>query len=178
MKVTRSLLTLAAVATLMCAIAAPASAQTTATVTGTVKDTQGGIVPGATVSLISETRGTILDTQTAATGDFVFSNVTGDTYTVRVTMDGFKTSERKGNADCTFDIRSDQAQLDDLLRDTGTGGTSSEAISSDLPDFSRSGMLSRVIGAVANDGSSQGCSPGRPGRATTRRTHVMPTART
>ena len=30
------------------------------------------------------------------TGDFVISNVPADTYTIRVTMDGFKTTERKG----------------------------------------------------------------------------------
>ena len=39
--------------------ASPALAQiTTGTVTGNVKDAQGGIIPGATVVLISETRGT------------------------------------------------------------------------------------------------------------------------
>ena len=40
-------------------VSSPALAQiTTGTVTGTVKDTQGGVIPGATVVLISETRGT------------------------------------------------------------------------------------------------------------------------
>jgi hypothetical protein len=51
---------------------------------------------GATISLISETRGTTFDAQSGATGDFVLSNVPVDTYTIRVSMDGFKTSERKG----------------------------------------------------------------------------------
>jgi hypothetical protein len=75
-----------------------ASAQTTATVTGTVRDTSGGIIPGATVTLISEGRGTSLETTSTATGEFLFSNVTADTYTIRVVMDGFKTLERKGVA--------------------------------------------------------------------------------
>ena len=73
-------------------------AQTTGTVTGTVKDDQGGVIPGATVTLISEARGTSLDAVTTVTGDFVFSNITGDTYLVRVSMDGFKTVERRGIA--------------------------------------------------------------------------------
>src|SRR5947207_5665786 len=69
---------------------------TNGTVAGTVKDAQGGIIPGATITLISETRGTTFDAQSGGTGDFVVSNVPVDTYTVRVSMDGFKTSERKG----------------------------------------------------------------------------------
>jgi hypothetical protein len=39
--------------------ASPVGAQiTTGNITGTVKDAQGGVVPGATVVLISEARGT------------------------------------------------------------------------------------------------------------------------
>ena len=75
-----------------------AFAQTTGTVTGTVKDDQGGVIPGATVTLVSEARGTSLEAVTTVTGDFVFSNITGDTYLVRVSMDGFKTVERRGIA--------------------------------------------------------------------------------
>ncbi len=33
---------------------------------------------------------------TNATGDYVFPNVTADTYTVEVTMDGFRTVKRPG----------------------------------------------------------------------------------
>jgi hypothetical protein len=83
---------------IFCLTSTLASAQTTATVTGNVKDDQGGVIPGATVTLVSETRGTSLESVTSATGDFVFSNITGDTYTVRVSMDGFKTVERRGVA--------------------------------------------------------------------------------
>ena len=74
------------------------AAQTSSTVAGTVKDTQGGIIPGATVTLVSEARGTTFDGQSERTGDFVISNIPADTYTIRVTMDGFKTTERKGVA--------------------------------------------------------------------------------
>jgi len=76
----------------------PAAAQiTTGTVTGTIKDSQGGVVPGATVVLISEARGTrSLPAVTNATGDYVFPNTTADTYTVEVTMDGFRTLTRAG----------------------------------------------------------------------------------
>ena len=77
--------------------ALPASAQiTTGTVAGTVKDVQGGVVPGATVVLISETKGTkSAPTVTNSTGDYVFPNIAADTYSVEVSMEGFKTLSRK-----------------------------------------------------------------------------------
>ena len=77
---------------------APAAAQiTTGTVAGTVKDSQGGVVPGATIVLVSEGRGTrSAPVVTNAQGDYVLANVTADTYTVEVTMEGFKTINRTG----------------------------------------------------------------------------------
>src|SRR5262249_6246683 len=71
----------------------------TGTVTGNVRDTQGGVIPGATVVLISETRGTkSAPAVTNETGDYVFPNVTPDTYSVEVTLEGFKTVRRGGIA--------------------------------------------------------------------------------
>jgi len=71
----------------------PVSAQiTTGNVTGVVKDAQGGVVPGATVVLISEARGTkSAPVTTNEAGVYVVPNVTADRYTVEVSMDGFKT---------------------------------------------------------------------------------------
>ena len=82
---------------LLAMAALPARAQiTTGTVSGTVKDAQGGVVPGATVVLISETKGTkSTPNVTNSTGDYVFPNVTADTYTVEISMEGFKTLARK-----------------------------------------------------------------------------------
>ncbi len=82
----------------LCISAIPAAAQiTTGTVTGNVKDSTGGVVPGATVVLISEARGTkSVPAVTNATGDYVIPNIATDTYTVEVTMDGFRTVRRTG----------------------------------------------------------------------------------
>jgi hypothetical protein len=87
-----------AVCLLLGATVLPASAQiTTGNVTGTVHDAQGGVVPGATVTLIDEARGTkSAPATTNENGSYVFPNVTPATYTVEVTMDGFKTAQRKG----------------------------------------------------------------------------------
>jgi hypothetical protein len=74
-----------------------AAAQITATVVGTIKDPQGGVVPGATVTLVSETRGTSpAPVVSNDAGDFVFVNIAADTYTIEVTLSGFKGLRRTG----------------------------------------------------------------------------------
>jgi len=81
-------------------VSSPAAAQiTTGTVSGTVRDAQDAVIPGATVVLISETRGTkSAPAITSETGTYVFPNVTADTYTVEVSLEGFKTARRTGVA--------------------------------------------------------------------------------
>jgi hypothetical protein len=78
--------------------AAPAGAQgVTGTLSGIVKDVQGGVVPGATVTLISESKGTVSAPAISTDhGDFVFPNITADTYTIQVEMPSFKTLRRSG----------------------------------------------------------------------------------
>src|ERR1035437_5718956 len=70
---------------------------TTGSITGRVVDSTGGVVPGAHVILVSETRGTkSAPAVTNDSGDYVFPNVTADTYTVEVTAKSFKTWRRTG----------------------------------------------------------------------------------
>jgi hypothetical protein len=83
-------------ATVVClAGSASLRAQTTsASIFGSVKDTQAGMLPGATVTLTSRTQGNTLTTMADAEGRFVFPIVRPDSYTLRVSMQGFKTLER------------------------------------------------------------------------------------
>ena len=80
----------------LCLLAsAPLTAQTTsASVFGSVKDSQGGVLPGATVTLTSRTQGNTLTGTTDAEGRFVFPIVRPDLYTLKVSVQGFKTAER------------------------------------------------------------------------------------
>ena len=97
----RSRLTTMAVALLaLGVIARPVSAQiTTGTVSGTVKDPQGAVIPGATVTLVNEGQGTrSAPVVTNATGDFVVVNVAPGTYTLEVELASFKTLKRSGLA--------------------------------------------------------------------------------
>ncbi len=83
----------------LCVGAISATAQiTTGTVTGTVKDAQGGVIPGATVVLISESRGTQPGAGRHQRSRVTSSlpNVTPDIYTIEVTMESFKTVQRTG----------------------------------------------------------------------------------
>ncbi len=85
---------------LLLTLALPVAAQvTTGSIAGTVKDAQGGVIPGASITLVSESRGTrSIPVTTDVNGDFVFPNVTADTYTIEVEMASFKTLRQSGIA--------------------------------------------------------------------------------
>jgi carboxypeptidase family protein len=80
--------------------AASAAAQiTTGTLSGTINDAQGGVIPGATVVLINEQQGTrSAPVISGQHGEFVFINVTAATYTLEVDMPSFKPLKRSGVA--------------------------------------------------------------------------------
>jgi hypothetical protein len=87
------------VAALMLCLAIPqAAAQLiTGNVQGIVHDPQGAVIPGATVTLTSETKGTSLpNVVTGSSGDFLFAGVPTDTYSLQVSFKGFKTLKRNG----------------------------------------------------------------------------------
>src|SRR5262249_23865396 len=86
MRHNRRVCALTCVALLVMVLAASAQV-TTGSVAGTVADAQGGVIPGATVVLVSEARETrSAPAVTGPSGDFVFPNVTVGTYTIVVTM--------------------------------------------------------------------------------------------
>ncbi len=81
---------------LIVAGAAPVLAQTYhGGLRGLVRE-QGAVVPGAGVDLINEATNGTRHTQTNTVGEYAFINVDPATYTVKVTMQGFKTVENKG----------------------------------------------------------------------------------
>jgi hypothetical protein len=75
--------------------AARAQQMTAATISGSVKDAQGGVLPGVTVVLTSETRGlSVPPVVTDEHGDFLVPNLAPDRYTIELTMGGFQTLRR------------------------------------------------------------------------------------
>ncbi|MGH9144660.1 MAG: carboxypeptidase regulatory-like domain-containing protein, partial [Vicinamibacterales bacterium] len=61
---------------------------------GVVKDAQG-VIPGVTVTMINERNGVARDTVTNGVGEYSFPAVEPGTYTVKATVQGYKTFERK-----------------------------------------------------------------------------------
>ena len=88
----------ACVAVLAALTTLPAAAQDTGTVSGTVLDSSGQVVPGAAVTLTNEATGDVrAATSGTETGAFVFRAVPPGTYTVRIELQGFRTFEQTRN---------------------------------------------------------------------------------
>jgi hypothetical protein len=98
MSITRRLGALAIAALAVAGAARTVSAQiTTGTITGTVKDAQGAVIPNAWITLTNDAQGTqATPVMTDRAGTYTFPNVAAGTYSVEVTMEGFKTLRRGG----------------------------------------------------------------------------------
>src|SRR3954451_18667466 len=88
-------------------LAAPAAAQDTGTVSGTVVDSSGQVVPGAAVTLTNEATADARSATSSETGAFIFRAVPPGSYSVRVALQGFRTFEQKKtvvNASSQIDV--------------------------------------------------------------------------
>src|ERR1035441_8532470 len=69
---------------------------TSGSVSGTVLDAQGAIVPGAKVTLTDEVQATTRTMNASSDGNFYFTPVLPSTYTVMIEAPGFKKFEKTG----------------------------------------------------------------------------------
>ncbi len=88
-----------------------ARAQAGGSVTGTVKDASGAVLPGASVTLTNVALNTSFDTITDGQGSYAFPNVPVGRYDLTIALEGFKQGKRSGLA---VDIDS-RLQVDVLL---------------------------------------------------------------
>ena len=77
-----------------CVFAVAALAQEEGSITGTVKDSNGGVVPGAAVRVSDPVHGLTLTATSSPVGDFIFPLVPPGTYVLNVGMSGFKKTEK------------------------------------------------------------------------------------
>jgi hypothetical protein len=78
----------------MASVAIAALAQSASTITGTVKDSSGAILPGATIILVNPGQAISQTTLTNSDGVFVFPQLPPGTYTISVELPGFKKTEK------------------------------------------------------------------------------------
>ncbi len=138
---------------------------------GSVKDS-GGVVPGVTVTLINEGTQVSRETTSNESGEFNFSAVQPATYTIRASLTGFKTYERKGvriatQQFITMDILLEVGQLQETVTVTAdaplietsnasTGGTLDRQVLEALPAPGRNAfMISVTVPTVAPTGDPQ-----------------------
>jgi hypothetical protein len=73
-----------------------AAQQFRATVTGTVTDAQGGVVPGATVTALNTATNVAVDAQTNERGVYTIQDLQPGPYRITAALSGFKTYVREG----------------------------------------------------------------------------------
>src|SRR5262245_12104403 len=69
--------------------------RTTATFAGIVTDRTSAVLPGASVQLINEGTNAVTEKITGETGEFLFDYVPVGTYTLKISLPGFKTYESR-----------------------------------------------------------------------------------
>jgi len=119
--------------------------QTSATLTGTVKDAQGAVIPGATVTLINQAQGAVVrKLTTEADGSFVITPLQPGSYTINIEANGFKKYEQK-------DIRlfaNDRTALPNLVLEIGavteTVTVEAAAVQLQTESAERSGLVTGV----------------------------------
>ena len=100
----------------------PASAQSVyGSIFGTVTDKTGAAVPGATVTVTDESKGTIVTATSNGTGDYSVPHLIPDVYDLKVVVKGFKTFEVKG-----LSVEADAAPRIDPTMDIGGSETTVE----------------------------------------------------
>lgn len=100
-------LTLSALAILLLTTIPSFAQTTTGSITGTAADESGGVLPGATVTVVHDPSGTRYETVTRADGRFSFPAVrVGGPYTVTVALSGFQSSVSK-NVEVSLGVSSD-----------------------------------------------------------------------
>ena len=111
---------------LVLAAAAPAAAQTTATLTGRVLDAQEGALPGATITLSNPLTGFQQTLTAADDGTYRFTNVPLRPYTVAVTLAGFQPAVRevdlRTNVPVSLDVVLDIAVQASVVVSAGATG--------------------------------------------------------
>ena len=86
---------IALIVSLFCCSTRSPAQTVTGSMTGTVVDPDGGVIPGVSVKLVSDTSGVVRVALTNDRGDFSFEAVLPDSYTLTVELSGFRKYEER-----------------------------------------------------------------------------------
>jgi hypothetical protein len=127
----RTALALASFACASLLLSVPAAAQSVyGSVFGTVTDKTGAAVPGATITVKDEAKGTIVEVTSNAAGDYSVPHLIPDVYDLKVTAKGFKAFETKG-----IQIEADAAPRIDPSLDVGGSSETVEVSAETQPEL-------------------------------------------
>ena len=127
----RTALVLASFACAGLLLSAPALAQSVyGSMFGTVTDKTGAAIPGATVTIKDEAKGTIVEVTSNAAGDYTVPHLIPDVYDLRVVAKGFKTFETKG-----ISVEADTAPRIDPTMDVGGSAETVEVNADSQPEL-------------------------------------------
>ena len=119
------------VALLLALVSSPAFAQGAATssITGIVEDTQGGVIPGALATAVNDATGGKFTATSGTDGGFTIPAVPVGTYTVTVTLQGFKNAVLKGVTVSSAQPANVRAKMDfRFIQDNPAARTSASAL--------------------------------------------------
>jgi hypothetical protein len=90
---------------------------------GTVKDAQG-VIPGVTVALVNEATNTARETVSNSVGEYSFPAIDPASYTIKASVQGYKTFERRGvsigtQQFLTMDVQLEVGTLEETITVTG-----------------------------------------------------------
>lgn len=149
----------------------PARAQYGASLQGTVQDTTGAVIPGATVTLVDKETGRTLSAVSGDTGFYTLHQLAPSNYTITVERDGFKKkvfdnvkliSEQANTINVTLEVGGASQTVtvnaaETPIMDTTTGSISGTISQNDLakmPDFGRDPLqLAQLAPGMFGDAS-------------------------
>jgi len=117
MQTIRRYLGLACAAILLAAAPASFAQAIFGSIFGTVADSTGAVIPGATITVTDTAKGTSVSVVSNASGEFTVDHLIPDAYSVKVTMAGFKSFETSGLA-----VSADESRKIEAVMQTGAAG--------------------------------------------------------
>jgi hypothetical protein len=118
-------------------------------ISGTVKDPSGGVIPGAPVSAVNTATGVVQTTQTNSDGFFAFPSLAVGQYEINVTPTGFRPYRRTGlvvdvNSKLQVDVQLQVAEQNQQVTVTENADVQVEAQSTQMGDVISSKVMTEV----------------------------------